>query len=177
MTNPDRGWHNGPTGTLLAAVLVFAVALGGYFVWSGKILGGKPLCEICKRELHPNNAFVTLDTNGKRKVSCCPRCGLHHVLNFGGRALEAADFSTGKPLAAENAIYLEGSDIMECCDTTGFREAQGGYTDIEYDRCMPSLIAFSKKEEAEAIRQKHGGRIITYEQAKLSVARQISGKQ
>jgi hypothetical protein len=177
MANPGRSWHNGPKGTFLAAALVFAAALGGYFVWTGRIFGGKPVCEICHRELHPNNVFVTLDTRGKRKVSCCPRCGLHHVINLGGRALEATDFSTGKPVAAESAIYLEGSDIMECCAPSGFREAQGGYGDIAYDRCMPSLIAFSKKEEAEAIRQKHDGQILTFEQAKWSVARQISGKQ
>jgi hypothetical protein len=151
------------------------VAFGGYLVWSGKILGGKPLCDICKRELHKQNVFVSTDAQGKRKETCCPRCGLHYALNHGGRALRATDFSTGKPIRAEDAIYLEGSDLMQCCSAVGFRSSEGVYNDIQYDRCMPSLLAFSKVEEAETVRRQHGGQIITFEEAKDSVARQLSG--
>jgi hypothetical protein len=168
--------RSGSVGTWIGVALVLAAVCLTYLVWTGKILGGKPVCEVCGRELHPDNVLVALDANGKRKQTCCPRCGIHFILNHGGRVLSATDFNTGKPLSAETAIYLEGSDIMQCCSTSGFRESQGGYNDVAYDRCMPSLIAFSGKDEAEKVRRDHGGEIITFDQAKQSVARQISGK-
>ncbi len=65
---------------------------------------------------------------------------------------------------------------MECCSTTGFRADQGSYQEIDYDRCMPSLLAFTRREDAEAVRQKHGGTILSYEEARQSVVRQLSGQ-
>jgi len=62
---------------------------------------------------------------------------------------------------------------MECCTDTGFRSNEGGYQEMEYDRCMPSLLAFVRREEAEAVRQKHGGTILSFEEARQSVVRQL----
>jgi hypothetical protein len=97
---------------------------------------------------------------------------LHFIRNLGGQADRATDFNSGKNIPADQAIYLEGSDIMECCSTSGMRTDEGTIQDVHYDRCMPSLIAFSKRDEAESVRQKHGGRIITFDEAKQSVARE-----
>jgi hypothetical protein len=104
---------------------------------------------------------------------CCPRCGLAAVIQNGGRALDAVDFATKKRVGAEEAIYLEGSDIMECCSSTGFRSDEGSYREIDYDRCMPSLLAFARRQDAETVQQKHGGNIISFEEARQSVVRQL----
>jgi nitrous oxide reductase accessory protein NosL len=34
-----------------------------------------------------------------------------------------------------------------------------------YDRCLPVLVAFATKGEAEAYSKKHGGQVITYTEA------------
>jgi hypothetical protein len=96
------------------------------------------------------------------------------VIQNGGRVLDAVDFTSKKPIPAAEAIYLEGSDIMECCSATGYRSDEGAYQEMDYDRCMPSLLAFARREDAEIVQQKHGGRIISFEEARQSVARQLN---
>jgi hypothetical protein len=153
--------------------VICVAALLGYFVWAGKIAGGKPVCEVCKRVIHTETSFKIERPGGSIQVVCCPRCGLAAVIQNGGQALEAVDFMSKKRIGAAEAIYLEGSDIMECCSTTGFRSDEGSYQDMGYDRCMPSLLAFARREDAEVVRQKHGGNILIFEEAKLSVERQL----
>lgn len=163
-------------GTIVGLAVIVVGALVGYYVWTGRLAGGKPLCKVCKRVIHPATSFVIVERNGAVKVTCCPRCGLTAVVNEGGKVLEAVDFFSKKRIAPAEAVYLEGSDIMECCSTTGFRSDEGSYQEIDYDRCMPSLIAFLRREDAEAIRQKHGGAILSFEEARQSVERQLKGQ-
>jgi hypothetical protein len=164
------------TGAFVGFAVVCVAALLGYYVWAGKIAGGKPVCEVCKRVIHTETSFKIVHPDGSMKAVCCPRCGLAAVIQNGGRALEAVDFTSKKSIPAAEAIYLEGSDIMECCSDTGFRSNEGAYQEIEYDRCMPSLLAFARREDAEIVRLKHGGRIISFEEARQSVARQLKNQ-
>jgi len=163
-------------GTLLGLAVICAAALLGYFVWAGRIAGGRPTCEVCKRLIHAETSFRISRPDGSIKDVCCPRCGLTAVIQNGGRVLDAVDFSSKKRIGAEEAIYLEGSDIMECCTDTGFRSDEGAYRKMEYDRCMPSLLAFARREDAEVVREKHGGRVISFEEAGQSVARQLKNQ-
>lgn len=163
-------------GTFVGLAVICAAALLGYYVWTGGLAGGKPVCDVCKREIHEATSFRIVQANGAVKVACCPRCGLTSVIKNGGKVLDAVDFSSKKRIGAAEAIYLEGSDIMECCSTTGFRADEGSYQEMDYDRCMPSLLAFSRREDAEAVRQKHGGTIISFEEARQSVVRQLKNQ-
>jgi len=108
--------------------------------------------------------------------SFLPRCGLAAIMQNGGRALDAVDFSSKKRIVAAEAIYLEGSDIMECCTDAGFRANEGSYQKMEYDRCMPSLLAFARRVDAEMVQQKDGGQIISFEEARQSVMRQLKNQ-
>jgi hypothetical protein len=158
---------------ILVELAIFALLCGGgYLIGTGKVFQGSPRCEVCKRQLHHGAAFWVAAADGSKRRTCCPRCGLHLVRIQGGKAVEAMDFQSGKTIPADKAVYLEGSDIMECCSTTGMRTDEGTLQDVHYDRCMPSLLAFSKTADAESIRQKHGGRIISFDVAKQSVAKQ-----
>ncbi len=160
-------------GAFVGLAVICLAALLGYFVWAGRIAGGKPVCEVCKRVIHTETSFRIARPDGSMRAVCCPRCGLTAVIHHGGRALDAVDFSTKKRIAAAEAIYLEGSDIMECCTNTGFRSDEGAYQKMEYDRCMPSLLAFARREDAEVVRQKHGGNILSFEEARKSVVNQL----
>ncbi len=170
----NAGQRKVKTGTIVGIALICVAALVGYYVWTGNIAGGKPLCEVCARDIHPATSFRIVGGDGKTRVTCCPRCGLTSVIKNGKNVLDAVDFSSGKRIDAAGAIYLEGSDIMECCSTTGIRSDEGSYRAIDYDRCMPSLLAFARREDAEAVRQKHGGTILTLEEARQSVVRQLN---
>ena len=164
------------TGTFVGLAVICVAAGLAYFVWAGRIAGGKPVCEVCKRIIHTETSFRIVRPDGSMKAVCCPRCGLAAVIQSGGRVLEAVDFSSKKRIGAAEAIYLEGSDIMECCTDTGFRADEGAYQKMEYDRCMPSLLAFARREDAEMVRQKHGGNIISFEEARQSVVRQLKNQ-
>lgn len=169
-TTSSRHWK---IGTFIGLAVICLAALLGYFVWSGKIAGGEPVCDVCKRTIHMETSFRIVRPDGSKQAVCCPRCGLAATIQNGGQALDAVDFTTKKRIRADGAIYLEGSDIMECCMDTGFRSDEGAYRKIEYDRCMPSLLAFAQRKDAEAVRQKHGGDILSFEDARQSVERQL----
>ena len=169
----SRHWK---IGTFVGLAVICLAALLGYFVWTGRIAGGKPICDVCKRVIHTETSFRIARPDGSVKATCCPRCGLAAVIHNGGRALDAVDFTTKKRVGAAEAIYLEGSDIMECCTGTGFRSDEGAYQKMAYDRCMPSLLAFAWREDAEVVRQKHGGQIINFEEARQSVVRQLNSQ-
>ena len=51
------------------------------------------------------------------------------------------------------------------------REPEGVRVRV-YDRCLPTLVAFATRDEAETYRQQHGGRILTYTEAVESVRAQ-----
>jgi hypothetical protein len=169
----SRHWK---IGAFVGLALVCLAALLGYLVWSGRIAGGKPVCEVCKRFIQTKTSFRIARPDGSMQAVCCPRCGLTAVIKNGGRALDAVDFTTKKRVGAAGAIYLEGSDIMECCTGMGFRSADGAYQTMEYDRCMPSLLAFARRDDAEMVQQEHGGNILSFEEARQSVVHQLKNE-
>ena len=169
----SRYWQ---MGTFVGLAVICLAALLGYLVWAGRIAGGKPVCEVCKRVIRTETSFRIARPDGSMRAVCCPRCGLASVIQNGGRALDAVDSTTKKRVGAAEAIYLEGSDIMECCTNTGFRSDEGAYQKMEYDRCMPSLLAFARREDAEVVRQKHGGNILSFVEARQSVVRQLKNQ-
>lgn len=172
----DASTRHSKTGVFVGLAVICVVAVLGYFVWAGKIAGGQPVCQVCKRVIHAETSFKIARADGSMQATCCPRCGLAAVIQNGGRVIDAVDFPSKKRIGAAEAIYLEGSDIMECCTDTGHRSDEGAYQEMDYDRCMPSLLAFARREDAETVRQKHGGTIISFEEARQSVARQLKNQ-
>jgi len=159
--------------SLVMVALVVAAALAFYFVKTGRIAAGKPLCAACQRPIHKAQAYTVVSKSGVELPSCCPRCGLRYMIENKTRSVHATDFKTGRSITAEAAYYLEGSSIMECCSNTPLRTETGLLCEVHYDRCLPSLVAFSRLEDAEAYRDNYGGRIITFAAARVSVAQQI----
>jgi nitrous oxide reductase accessory protein NosL len=62
------------------------------------------------------------------------------------REIEVASFLTGEPIDARTAVYLEGSDVPGVMSHT-------------------SRIAFPTREEARTFRKKHGGKIVSFDEA------------
>ena len=130
------------------------------------------LCPFCDRVVHPATAYHVRIGN-HTMAACCPRCGMHAQVQGNPGAASATDVNTGERVPAESATYVEGGDVQYCThgDQPITREAQG-VSVREYDRCLPTLVAFKTPQEAEAYQQQHGGRVLSYTQALASVREQ-----
>jgi hypothetical protein len=132
-------------------------------------------CPFCDRMVHSITAFrLTVDQH--EVAACCPRCGMHAMLNHEhgttGNAW-ATDVDTGEKISADSATYVEGGDVRYCVhdDEPAPREPNGASV-REFDRCLPTLVAFKTAREAGDYQHQHGGRVLTYAQALASVQEQ-----
>ena len=109
-------------------------------------------------------AFQIVLENGRTVETCCPRCGLHHLVNqkLTARELRATDYRTGQWLDARTATFVSGSDLHGCVPMEPRRDATGCCLMKTYARCLPSLVAFRNREQATEFRQTHGGELIVF---------------
>lgn len=148
---------------ILMAVIVLGL-LGGVAYVAYRELGASPICDVCYRPLHTATYYEITFESGETQKTCCPRCGLRFQK---GRndivSVETADFDSGKRLDAENAFFVENSDVHLCCgEQLVEKDRSGTQYELAWDRCLPSLVAFTTKEAAEAFLREHGGRVRTY---------------
>lgn len=164
-----RSWF----AILLGLAVLGVVGYAAYFVWSGRADASKALCSVCSRPLHKPLVYVVASRSGAPSLTCCPRCGLRFAIEEDGKPMQATDLSSEKLIPAENAIYVEGSNFMQCCTTTPLRPDMRTLCELHFDRCLPSLVAFSKMEDAQEFRRQHEGHILTFAEARMSVAQQM----
>jgi hypothetical protein len=145
-------------------VVIFMIVL----LIAAPIIGCSPApkqCPACQRPECTTMAFrITLD-DGSTVSTCCPRCGLHYLASNQqtARGYEATDFASGKWIAASSAIFVEGSDVHACAAIDAKRDAYGCCTYKGYDRCLPSLVAFTHTKAATEFQRQHGGTIISFD--------------
>lgn len=146
---------------LMVLVALVLLGLAGRYVYLE--LEGEPVCDVCRRPLREQTSFRIELKDGATEQVCCPRCGLRFM---SGRddvlAAEAADYETGERLAARKAFYVEGSSVHLCCGDLTEKDRSGAQYDLVWDRCLPSLIAFETREEAEAFSRLNGGVVKAY---------------
>lgn len=132
-------------------------------------------CPFCDRMVHPATAY-RLKIGDHMLVACCPRCGMRAQVNQeGGKAgsAVATDVNTGESIPAETAAYVEGGDVQYCTHgNQPVAREPNGVSVREYDRCLPTLVAFKTSQEAQVYQQQHGGRVMTYAQTMASVREQ-----
>ncbi len=150
--------------TLAALAAIVGVSLVAYH-WEAP--QQPAICQVCGRVIPKETAFH-LDTAEGTIDSCCPSCAMHYMLHHPGavRKAMATDFTSGRMIAADKAFYDEGGDVQYCTlhKPPVERGARGVRTRV-YDRCLPVLVAFASRQEADAYRQKHGGQVVDYQQA------------
>jgi hypothetical protein len=118
------------------------------------------VCDVCRRDECAALAFRIEYEDGGVQQTCCPRCGSHAVAESGGRRvarLLARDFATGSTIDAHEALYVEGSDLEHCSAAREARSSADCCRVLEYDRCLPSLVAFATPDQAAAFVRDHGG--------------------
>jgi len=101
-------------------------------------------------------------------LACCPRCGMHQMVSNPDlvRRAWATDLNSGETVPAQSAYYVEGGDVQYCAvGEKALDRKPEGVSVRAYDRCLPTLAAFRTARESEAYQRKHGGRVLSYDQA------------
>lgn len=153
--------------------LSFALAIGGLAYFGAAMVRNAPeACQVCYRPVHAGQEYTVVLTDGTKEHTCCPRCGMHFQIRQGDKVLSerATDYATGARIDPAQAIFVEGSDLMTCCASPALkREEPQKAAELIWDRCLPSLVAFKTKTEAQQFWQLHGGRLLSYAEALDSV--------
>lgn len=151
--------------TLVALAAIVAVSVVAY---RHETRPPADLCQVCQRGLHHGVTYRLEMSDGTREDACCPRCGMHLQIQRPGAVTRAwaTDLATGQELPAEKAVYVEGGDVEHCTmHEAPVRRAPEGVAVRDYDRCLPSLVAFRTEQAAAAYRKQHGGQVLDYQQA------------
>ena len=143
---------------LLSVLVVTALAVGGYWLIQRTEPKGK--CSICQREIHAE-ARAIVDRDGKREPVCCARCAftLARQQHKSVRLAEVTDYVTRRPLRPEAAYFVEGSNVILCETHEPLLDTSKQPHDRVFDRCVPSLYAFARREDAEAFAASNGGAV------------------
>ena len=103
-------------------------------------------CSLCvmKVDEAKRQHFVVTTKDGKKQKACNEGCAVMLLDNIKKdvKTLESVDYNTGKLIGAHKAFYVKGSDV---------KPVMGGQ----------SVVAFSKKVDAEKFQKEHGGKVET----------------
>ena len=144
--------------------IILAIALGlGYAGWRARRSSESAVCRVCGRMVHADMRTVAA-VGDKREVFCCPTCALSAgaQLHKAVRFEQLSDYETGHPLLPANAFAVEGSDVVPCVHSHPMLNPDGQPIPMAYDRCSPSIIAFTDRTSAERFAHEHGGQIDTF---------------
>lgn len=122
------------------------------------------LCPECGREIYPDWVFTITAPDGRNQKLCCPHCGILTMLaqrTPPERAM-ATDFATGKPVRADQAVYVWNSDVNHCDRPQKMSQFNQQPMQLVFDRCFPSVIAFSRMEDAAAFVKDHHGEVRSF---------------
>lgn len=103
-------------------------------------------CAMCGKAIAGKQTFLIHLASGDQKAACCAHCGLMllHISKDVWQAL-TLDFLHGHVISARQAIYLLGSDLNVCC--------------------VPTILTFGSRSEAERFQKGFGGTLATMEEA------------
>ena len=145
---------------------VLLIVAGGltYAAWQWGMGARSDSCRVCQRHIHAGSQVVAL-REGRQEAFCCPTC----VITLGrqsGQAVtvvEITDFETGSKVAPDEAFVVQGSDVNLCMQHPVLTDSQKQSASMQFDRCSPSVLAFSSHRAADAFRQEHGGRLLRFQ--------------
>ena len=144
--------------------LVILIAAGFAIVYTGwrmETTSKVPVCAVCGRPIHAGTRTVALIA-GKKEVFCCPMCAITAARQTGRevKIIELTDGETNRPLAPANAVLVVGSEVNLCSRRPVLRERDKQTAPLAFDRCSPSVLAFSNRVAAETFQRRHGGKLM-----------------
>lgn len=116
----------------------------------GAILAENPVeygaCVMCKKINSGKQTFLIHLASGEQKHACCPHCGLMLLsASQGVWQSMTMDFLHGHMISASQAIFLMNSELTVCC--------------------VPSVLSFGSRAEAEKFQTGFGGQLSNMEEA------------
>lgn len=165
----------GVARSIWVLLIAVGVIVAGYTAFHTLRPSRAEECYACKRPIHAHSRTVAI-TNGKARAFCCPACALSEQRQE-GKPLEVKEltaFLTGAKLSPDDAYVVKGSDVNMCARAHEIFDADKRVADIHYDRCAPSLLAFSDRSEATEFSRQHGGIVLSFREAAASLSSPVS---
>src|SRR5471030_3489415 len=156
---------------VFAIVAVVALTVG-YAGWRVYRQAQPEQCYACQRPVHAHSRTVAF-AKGSSRLFCCPACALSEQEQEGKpvRVTEVTAFLTGAKLSPNSAYVVKGSDVNMCAHSHELIDADKRPADIQYDRCVPSLIAFAQEREAIQFSRERGGTVLAFQKAAAAFAK------
>ena len=66
----DKSSRQWKIGTFIGLAVICLAALLAYFVWAGRIAGGKPVCEVCNRVIQTATSFRIVRPDASMQAVC-----------------------------------------------------------------------------------------------------------
>jgi len=103
-------------------------------------------CAMCNKPILERIVFIVRLESGEQKRTCCAHCGLM-LQSETKSALQSltADYLYGHMISANQAMYVLGSELAICC--------------------VPSVLSFGSRQDAEKFQNGFGGTIADIEEA------------
>ena len=146
------------TAVVSGVLVLAALALGGY--WLVKRTA-PDTCRICQREIHAASRAV-IELDGQREPVCCARCAFtfQEQKHKRVRLVGVNDYVSKTALEPASAYYVEGSHIVLCAKHEPLLDQTKHPYQPVFDRCVPSLYAFARREDAEVFAAANGGVVL-----------------
>jgi hypothetical protein len=150
------------TVALLLAVLV---VVSGFSYAGWRIIGSRHAhtCDACQRPVHRASQTIAI-ADGKTSTFCCPACALSQRKQTGRRIelVSVTNFEDGTTVNPAGTYLVRGSEMSSCSHQMTHLAPDKQQTQTHFDRCSPSLIAFSSKAAAVRFAREHGGEVLPY---------------
>ena len=112
-------------------------------------------CPICQRHEH-GDSVVKLQVKGEGVIeACCLSCALSYGRQTSKPVtiVSVTNHETGKPLAPDSATFVVGSDVSPCTHDAQQLRIEGEALPVQWDRCLPSILAFASRASADAFQR------------------------
>ena len=119
---------------------------GGVVLAEKSVIASGRACDMCGKSVSERTKFLLKFENDEEHHACCSHCGL--MLQSREKLAWhsfATDYLHGHMISANQAVYLIESEISLCC--------------------VPSILSFGSRLEAEKFQKGFGGKLISMDEA------------
>ena len=149
----------------LAVLALVALVTGlGYTAFRNYRHAQAEECYACQRPIHEHSRTVAI-VDGKARTFCCPACALSEHRQEGKpiQITELTDYQTGAKLSPNGAFLVRDSEVNMCVRAHSMMDADKQAAPLQYDRCLPGLLAFASKDQAAQFAREHGGEVLPFD--------------
>ena len=140
-------------------VLMFAIA-GAllYLGWTTLNPSSGATCSVCRRPVHLASRVDGV-AGDDSLTFCCAACALRSQEQDTSplEVTRVFDYTSGQGLDPSKATVVVGSEVNLCMREHMLMDDRKEASELHYDRCAPSVLAFESQQAADEFQAKHGG--------------------